>query len=40
MDDATWQAEVVPAIARLRALPEPDRRRERLLAFRLGVYGR
>ncbi|MEV1287605.1 class I SAM-dependent methyltransferase [Micromonospora sp. NPDC049679] len=40
LDDATWQAVVVPVIDGLRALPEPDRPRLRPHTFRLAVFER
>jgi SAM-dependent methyltransferase len=40
VDDATWSAVVVPAIERLRALPEPDRRRPDTGRMRLAVFER
>jgi len=45
LDEATWQAEVEPTVAALRALPDPDRGRNHqdrypLLAFRLPETGR
>jgi SAM-dependent methyltransferase len=45
LDETAWQAEAVPAIAALRALPEPDRvrptaQRHRLSVFEAGVDGK
>jgi ubiquinone/menaquinone biosynthesis C-methylase UbiE len=40
LDDEQWQRSVVPVLDRLRALPEPDRRRERRLEYPLLVFTR
>jgi SAM-dependent methyltransferase len=40
VDDATWSAVVAPAIERLRALPDPDRRRPDTGRMRLAVFER
>jgi SAM-dependent methyltransferase len=38
LDETAWQAEAVPAIAALRALPEPDRARPTAQRHRLSVF--
>ncbi len=38
LDETAWQAEAVPAIAALRALPEPDRARQTAQRHRLSVF--
>jgi SAM-dependent methyltransferase len=40
MDDATWRELVEPAVAQLRALPEPDRPRAELSRCRVSVFTR
>jgi SAM-dependent methyltransferase len=40
LDEATWQEVVAPAVARLRALPEPDRPRPEVTHGQLSVFTR
>jgi len=40
LTDADWQAQAVPALSALRALPEPDRARASTQWHRLSVFGR
>ena len=38
LDETAWQAEAVPAIAALRALPEPDRARHTAQRHQISVF--